>query len=420
MKRFLFIKLHIVNLFCFILFFIDSMFHIGRHIGSVDILRPLLMFFLLLSCLNFFLKNKGFYSSFYTQIIIIYYMFLIISYFRAIIFNQNMEIANEFILYYIYLFFFPVLINSIRTKKELFFVLHAVLLLGTFISLLCLTLVVTDMLNVSIVKNIFTFLEDYNLGFLLGRSNGFLRFISTSVTVQVMAYFFSIYFLLSKKKIFYSLFIIINILAIFITFTRGLWLGVAAGTVFLILKYSLSNFQSSRKLFLLTFLVFILLVISIIKLNQFNSGFFLYAIERLKVDSATKASDNFRLEMLHLLNELIGRHILIGNGAGAHINLRTGRTEMSFHDIASKIGMLGLIVFLLPFIVMLFEKNVKTKYFEFRLLQICVLSALLSLVVATNTNPYFITSFGLFLYCLCMRIYSYRRFPISGFNLEAN
>ena len=72
---------------------------------------------------------------------------------------------------------------------------------------------------------------------------------------------------------------------------------------------------------------------------------------------------------------------------------------------------------MLPFLTMFFEKKVNNKYSEFRLVQICSLSALISIVVATNTNPYFITSFGLFLYSLCMRIYSYRRFPLSGFYL---
>lgn len=417
MRRIVDYKLRDFSFFCLIVFFLDSVLHLGRHIGGGFLLRPALMLLLIISCFYFFIQSKMFFSCFYTQVLFIFNFLLIIAYVKAVIFNQNMEIANEFVLYFIYLFFFPCLVYSVNSKRTLYVLFHTVTWIGTVVSLCCFLLVVTALISPNISQLILGFMENFDLGFAVGVSNGVMRFISTAVTVQIIAYFFSLLFLFQSKNSFYIVPIIINGISIFITFTRGLWLGVFIGTIYFLIEYKFSNFRKNKKLRRIIRVSILLTIISIFALYTFNSDIIGFAIERVTGGHGTKGSDDFRKNMAKMLYDLICKHIFWGNGAGAHIDLRDGRVEMTFHDIASKIGTIGLLIFMLPFLTMFFAKKVNNKYSEFRLVQICSLSALISIVVATNTNPYFITSFGLFLYSLCMRIYSYKRFPLSGFNL---
>ena len=61
-----------------------------------------------------------------------------------------------------------------------------------------------------------------------------------------------------------------------------------------------------------------------------------------------EVSASIRSEMTVLLNELIQKNPWFGNGLGAHIDLRDGYVEMLWHDFISKIGIVGTAIFLAP------------------------------------------------------------------------
>ena len=76
----------------------------------------------------------------------------------------------------------------------------------------------------------------------------------------------------------------------------------------------------------------------------FYPDIFEFALGRILGEHHTRQSDDLRKTMTRMLYELISEHIACGGGAGAHIELRDGRVKMTYHDVASKIGIIGLTI----------------------------------------------------------------------------
>lgn len=412
MRRLIDIKLKNISFSLLIIFFLDSVLHIGRHLTSSgnDFLRLPLLIILFFTCISFLQRNKAFFMSYYTQCILLLVLLLFISYVKAVLLNQNIELANDFLLPFIYFSFFPIFVYSIQTEEDLFVLVRIIIITGTVISIGMLILVISSVVNLKVYNMVSDFMEFFELGYALGGAEGVIRFLPKGVAVQIMAYFFSFYYILRAYRK-YLLLILINGFAVFLTFTRGLWLGLFVGTLFLLIKYKTSGFSRNHQVTKIIYLGIILVILTIFGVIFLNPDIFTFAFARISGESYTSSSDDLRKVMTRMLNELISEHIAWGGGAGIHINLRDGRVEMTYHDVISKIGMIGLVILLMPFIAM-FNDNKGDKN-NFKLIQICMLSSLVSILVATYTNPYFITSFGVFLYCLCMRVYSYRRFPFN-------
>lgn len=420
MRKLVNIKLQDLSFFLLIVFFVDSVIHIGRHLtaSGTDYLRLPLLIVLFCSCLPALIKDKKFFSSYYTHLIGIVLLVLMVSYVKAVLLNQNIELANDFLSPFIYLSLFPILIYSVKKEMQLMRLVFIITIIGCLISLGMILLILSFVINYDLYCSLSDFMELFELGYALGGAAGVIRFLPKGVAVQIMAYFFGVFYCLKKKEKKYILLVLINGLALFLTFTRGIWLGLFCGTIFLLIRYKFANFPKNNKIKrMIRFGIYsgfiIVLLLAILYPDIFD-----FAFGRIFGEHYTSKSDELRKTMTKMLYELISEHIAWGGGAGAHIELRDGRVEMTYHDVASKIGVIGLIILMLPFLNILFEKFIIKKDDDFRLLQLCALSSFISILVSTYTNPYFITSFGLFLYCFCMRIYSYRRYPFEKCKID--
>lgn len=397
------IRLYKISFIILCFFIIDSVFHIGRIIlgEGTDYVR--IAIFLLLICLTlpFFLGKQIWVHNKYFLCILLYIFILFLAYCRSIFFSQNIEIANEFVTVYLYLFFLPNLYYSLRSKKELFLLLKIIIILGSFLSTLSFLLVFTNLTTSNLYPQLINFITKFELINLIFKDGNTLRIMFYGVLLQVAAIFFCLYFFLENGRKKYIVLLFLNLIGIFFTYSRGIIGGIFLG--FIILLYNNKKLQNSKRVLVLVFLFIIAIIICLIKF--LNDDIIIYFINRFFHNNETVNIET-RAVMDKMLKSLISEHIIIGNGAGAHIPYRDGRVELVYHDIISKVGFLGLFIFIFPYILMiifLYKRNNNKK--KKSTLYYCLFSLLTSIMFASYSNPYFISSFGLLFYCLCMRLF---------------
>lgn len=406
-------------LLCFFLF--DGVFHFTRFffVGE-NILRVGLLLVLLAASIPFLLTNVRWFGNAYNLIIVNLICVLTISYIRAILLHQNMEIANEYVKGFIYLAYIPVLFASVRTTKRLDQLLEVVVLMGSMLSIYAIIMFVANIINTEIYDNMR--ILAYNMGFgTVIQSVGLTaRIMLNGIVYQSTAIFICTYMFMTNKMShrISMFFLFVNIIGVLLSYARGVIGGVICGALMLLVMLRHVEQKYRRTLRNIIFIVGIF-CICVIVVSQMAGAkdLYMFLLNRLLGATAdTVASDMFRKDMNKQINDLIMRTPLFGGGLGNHIDLRDGRIEMVYHDLVLRIGFVGLLIFLLPYIRMLFAPKTVERFgsSECRIAGICLLSALSAVVIMSYTNPYFIGSMGLFIYCLCIRLYSVRYIPIEN------
>ena len=117
-----------------------------------------------------------------------------------------------------------------------------------------------------------------------------------------------------------------------------------------------------------------------------------------------------RQEKLRLLKASIARSPIIGNGLGSSIALGDGRVEYSYYDVVNKMGIIGLILFLFPFVLELIDvfrmkkSNVRCDCRSALLRTLTVGSIAYFLVIAIF-NPCMNTTLGISAYLFSMVLF---------------
>ncbi len=114
----------------------------------------------------------------------------------------------------------------------------------------------------------------------------------------------------------------------------------------------------------------------------------------------TKKSDKLRTLTVNELLENIKASPIIGHGLGKGLKVRgngESLNEYSYLDIMSKTGIIGLVLFVLPALYMVFALLFK-KGKKFNMAKIWV-SVLLGFMVFSYFNPYMPCSLGILMYC---------------------
>lgn len=295
------------------------------------------------------------------------------------------------------------------------------------------------------------------------------------------AYFYLQYFSRRRCRYVAVALTALNLVGLLQTYTRGVYLG--AGVALFCLALGMLSFKERRRLFtrfLLSgvgcFLVMVILIDCVLGFGIFSYGFFRISTgtpfepvaqtmleismgerpflpaetpappetpgtpgtpsdvtpaepdppsqmqESIAVDKErNEISHDIRAEMKSQLSALISQNPIFGNGLGAHIDLRDGLVEMVWHDMISKIGYLGLVVFLFPLGVILccmFTQARKLRRTQasdtLYMLRVVLFSSTAAVIVSSYTNPYIFGVLGLFFYCFTMRACSIKDFPIEG------
>lgn len=123
----------------------------------------------------------------------------------------------------------------------------------------------------------------------------------------------------------------------------------------------------------------------------------------------TIRSDQIRQETLQELWELIYASPIVGHGLGKALTVRyDGINEYFYLDLVVKTGIIGLLLYLMPIIVMcfaLFRKSFANK--EAFMLAGTWLAVLLGFAVFSYFNPYMNASLGVLFYCCTMAVFRF-------------
>lgn len=124
----------------------------------------------------------------------------------------------------------------------------------------------------------------------------------------------------------------------------------------------------------------------------------------LQYEKYTNISNTVREKTMIELKERISDEPLFGNGLGLALQCRDdGRHEYFFLDVWMKMGLIGLVVYLLPVIMMLIALG---KHWQKRFLTGVWLAFLLGLCAFSYFNPYMNAALGILVYCTTIAVCS--------------
>lgn len=112
-----------------------------------------------------------------------------------------------------------------------------------------------------------------------------------------------------------------------------------------------------------------------------------------------------RQDKIRLLNQSIAKNPVFGNGLGAAIDYDDGYVEYTFHDIVNKMGIIGLLLFLMPFILQIYYLFKRLRFAADKkevLWAVAMLAAMVYFLFITYFNPCMNTTVGICCYALSM------------------
>jgi len=314
-----------------------------------------------------------------------------ISIFRGNLLDYIISDSSHYVFFIVGYLFLLLVKNDYAIKITL--IKH--LLISTFIlSTVTISMYISVKFGVIDINTIDIFLRLKGIGMALIEINGNFRFFLAGQIFIVISIIFLFNNMLDKHiattKIHVFLFLV-NITAIVISNTRGLWLGVVAGCgiLFLLQKFSY------RKM--VVFLLLILVGMTVLNVQEW--GNLLERITSILDFSNDNLSNYIRfIQSRELINEFMN-HPILGGGFGATLASGYARGlmpylfELSYLELLYKLGVVGMFLFLLALIMILIKfsktKNESDRFF--------LVSAYLSFLIISVTNPYIVSSLGMFL-----------------------
>lgn len=236
-------------------------------------------------------------------------------------------------------------------------------------------------------------------------SGRFFRVFFPSHILMVMSFFISlavVFLAPMRKKTFIAL-LIIFILALYISFSRSLWLG-SFGGILCMLFFAFA--RSSKKKKFMLWIFGILIGLAILFAITGSLSIFSNRIQSI-VNPGQDVAGTHRIELIKAIWKQWKANPMIGSGFGTLVSFPTvlpnGQvTPVSFYvyewaygDIAVKTGAIGLfgLLWLLGLGVYRLSKLLHRKYFSS--VQLGLLCAFLSLIISNITTPVFTHPLGL-------------------------
>ena len=297
--------------------------------------------------------------------------------------------------------------------------------------------------DLSTFYSIYNFDNQFNLAIFASVNSKLLRVFFKSSNYLLCGCTFPLYFVLTDKnsriRWCYPLLIGLSLLVLLLSYTRSIYLAMALAAgmaIILCLCFTWKkNTNKLLKLLSVSVLVFVVLIACLNVVFQYN--YLEYAFERVGVtfaettndatlkkddsmlldrdDSAEKEeyqqatiqSDNLRKDTMNELLELISSSPIVGHGLGKNLVVRdSGYNEYFYLDLMAKTGIIGLILFLIPFGLMVFyllkrKEMMRDSWF----LAGMWLSVLIGFMAFSFFNPYMNASLGISFYCCTIGVF---------------
>lgn len=388
---------------------------------------------LILLDLKKYLNNK------YLISVLVFMVVIFIAAIRGFVGKQNTTILlSDFKGFLNFLIVFPMMAVMYKKNRVI-----------SFLKMLCLSLGVVSVLGIILAFYLqmpleirhwaYDFFDGYNICMITELTGRVTRiFFNSGSRLFFAGFALSIVFSLieNKRKIIWIFIASLDIFGVFISYTRSGYLAFAIGIfafVVLILLFYRDFFKplAIRACFVAGIVVVLIGTVSVAeKANLVDVAInrCLFAGAEIEDDDTNvdKPSDNkndknnkndkltnekaeiqnlaIREQRKTLAIENIKKHPFLGGGLGVSNDINDGFIEYFYLDILSKIGFIGFIIFIIPFLFSAFDTIILRDVFckEQRLLALAAQLGCLFVFVISYFNPCLNSSVGLFMYSLAL------------------
>ena len=390
---------------------------------------------LILLDLKKYLNNK------YLISVLVFMVVIFIAAIRGFVGKQNTTILlSDFKGFLNFLIVFPMMAVLYKKNRVISFLKMLSLSLGV-VSVLGIILAFYLQMPLEIRHWAYDFFDGYNICMITELTGKVTRiFFNSGSRLFFAGFALSIVFSLieNKRKIIWIFIASLDIFGVFISYTRSGYLAFVIGIfafVVLILLFYRDFFKTLaiRACFVGGIVVVLIGMVSVAeKVNlvdvAINRCLFAGAeIEdtntNVEKPSDNKNDKNYKNDKSELTNkkaeiqnlaireqrktlalENIKKHPLFGGGLGVSNDINDGFIEYFYLDILSKIGFIGFIIFIIPFLFSVFDTIILRDVFckEQRLLALAAQLGCLFVFVISYFNPCLNSSVGLFMYSLAL------------------
>lgn len=390
---------------------------------------------LILLDLKKYLNNK------YLISVLVFMVVIFIAAIRGFVGKQNTTILlSDFKGFLNFLIVFPMMAVLYKKNRVISFLKMLSLSLGV-VSVLGIILAFYLQMPLEMRRGAYDFFDGYNICMITELTGKVTRiFFNSGSRLFFAGFALSIVFSLieNKRKIIWIFIASLDIFGVFISYTRSGYLAFVIGIfafVVLILLFYRDFFKTLaiRACFVGGIVVVLIGMVSVAeKVNlvdvAINRCLFAGAeiedtntnVEKRSDNKNDKNNKNDKSELTNkkaeiqnlaireqrktLALENIKKHPLFGGGLGVSNDINDGFIEYFYLDILSKIGFIGFIIFIIPFLFSVFDTIILRDVFckEQRLLALAAQLGCLFVFVISYFNPCLNSSVGLFMYSLAL------------------
>lgn len=390
---------------------------------------------LILLDLKKYLNNK------YLISVLVFMVVIFIAAIRGFVGKQNTTILlSDFKGFLNFLIVFPMMAVLYKKNRVISFLKMLSLSLGV-VSVLGIILAFYLQMPLEMRRGAYDFFDGYNICMITELTGKVTRiFFNSGSRLFFAGFALSIVFSLieNKRKIIWIFIASLDIFGVFISYTRSGYLAFVIGIfafVVLVLLFYRDFFKTLaiRACFVGGIVVVLIGMVSVAeKVNlvdvAINRCLFAGAeiedtntnVEKPSDNKNDKNNKNDKSELTNkkaeiqnlaireqrktLALENIKKHPLFGGGLGVSNDINDGFIEYFYLDILSKIGFIGFIIFIIPFLFSVFDTIILRDVFckEQRLLALAAQLGCLFVFVISYFNPCLNSSVGLFMYSLAL------------------
>lgn len=279
---------------------------------------------------------------------------------------------------YINIAILPVMMVMLETKEKINTFLKFVFCGALFIALLSFLFSFMRFFPQGISSYLMNRLTIYEISQLTYLSGNVTRvFFDTGTRYMFTAFVIGFYFIVSKNKP--NKFVVsgcaVILASLFISYARELYLGIIVAVVFVFILIGIfaKDYLKNAIKSMAAIVVISVMLIAGLSLLQKENLFYVGLSESFtglnvnaegRVDS-TDINKEDNLEFREMIKDnaikAIKESPFIGNGLGLAVEENVDRVGYSYYDICAKMGIVGLILFVSPFLALLFELFKKRK-----------------------------------------------------------
>lgn len=390
----------------------------------------------------------------------LFIIWLIVCAVRGFQAGNNLSVLISDLKGFMYLFLVPVSINCITNEKRIKTITDVVLA-GTFLQVILVFVInVLCSTDISNFRRMHNYIIEISLGTVTDVSDSVFRIFMYSSPYLIVACVIVVFRQVQEKKmkLSYAILTAFYLNTLLLTFTRSLYLS-AGITAIAAVVLAIVLYQKQIKVLLKYLAVTVLCTVIVVAGEEivFEANYFNFAVARVfntelqfsytstllskirgdeEVEEAvpeeeiqeqakttaeetqvqedseeskseeenqkeylmqTVDSDELRAVTESELKELIQAHPIVGNGLGASAPSREGPDEYFYLDILARMGIIGVVLYLAPYIymVLMTRKNKKV---------VMVVCAMLPFWIATAFNQWMNAAIGISWYAVCVAI----------------